>query len=119
MYGRARGIPPYTLQEDTMVETLTEATVSLARPQPSVEDQKRYAEAAAHALEALVARLSAGDGFAEKFAAHPRATLGAAGIVLQKEAVEFLMIHDPDRFDQVCDALFDLLDPDILNSLVG
>jgi hypothetical protein len=101
-----------------MIETV-DATQSLALPQTSLDDQKMHAESAAIALEALVARLSKGDGFAEEFAAHPKSALGGAGIVLQKEGIEFLMSQDPERFDRITDVLFDMLDPDVLNNLVG
>ncbi|MEJ8675582.1 hypothetical protein [Chromobacterium amazonense] len=83
------------------------------------DDKKQHAEAAAIALELLVNRLSSGDKFSKEFATNPIATLATAGIVLQKEGLEFLMDINPDRFDRLTDALFDLMDPALLNSIVG
>ena len=99
------------------MELLDEPVISRVRPQPSIEEQKQYAEAAANALETLATRLSLGGKFVEEFAAEPHATLGAAGIVLHKEGIEFLMAFDPDRFDRITDKLFDVLDPAMLSAM--
>ncbi len=84
----------------------------------SEEAKKKYAESAARSLEDLVARLKADRKFATTLQKKPRETLEAAGIRLEKEAIELFIAVDPDRFDRACDALFDILDPDFLTQLV-
>ena len=102
-----------------MNATVEQRPVELVRPQPTVEEQKQMANAAALGLEMLTSRLAANGGFAEEFIARPKSALGAAGIVLNKEGLEFLMMHDPVRFDQLTDLLFDNIHPDILAGGVG
>lgn len=77
------------------------------------------AEKAATALESLVRRLTMDDAFAAAVKANPREALSAAGLVLEKEAMESLMVVDPDRFDRACDALFDVVDSDFLLTMVA
>jgi hypothetical protein len=84
----------------------------------SEAEEKSYAMEAASALERLVERLRADDEFKQGLAREPRATMIRAGIIIEKEAIELLMKHDPDRFDRVCDSLFDRLDPDFLHALL-
>lgn len=105
--------------EVTLNDTTLDCVDTKVRPDPSVEEQKELAAAAARSLEGLVEKLSAGGKFAADFSMDPRATIDAAGIVLHKEYIEFLMIHDPDRFDRACDALFEVLDPDMINNLLS
>lgn len=102
-----------------MNATVAQRPATVTRPQPTVEEQKQLANAAGVALEMLTKRLAANDGFAEEFGAHPKSALGAAGIVLHKEGIEFLMTHDPARFDALSDKLFDLMDPNVVNAMVG
>ncbi|MEV4893009.1 hypothetical protein ACIBHY_42170 [Nonomuraea sp. NPDC050547] len=72
------------------------------------------AENAAKALEALVRRLGDDDTFAAALKESPRQTLADAGLTLEKESMEALMLVDPARFDLVSEALFDLVDSDFL-----
>jgi hypothetical protein len=102
-----------------MTATVAQRPATLARPQPTIEEKKQLANAAGVALEMLANRLAANDGFAEEFAAHPKSALGAAGIVLHKEGIEFLMTYDQVRFDELTDKLFDLMDPNVINATVG
>ena len=102
-----------------MNATVAVRPAAAIRPQPTEQEQKKMADAAAMALEMLVTRLAANDGFAEELVAHPKSALGAAGIVLQKEGIEFLMANDPARFDALTDRLFDQMNPDILANAVG
>lgn len=102
-----------------MNATVAQRPVDLAAPQPTADEQQQLADAAGVALDMLANRLAADDGFGEAFAAHPKSALGAAGIVLQKEGIEFLMARDPARFDALTDRLFDLMDPNVLNAAVG
>ena len=102
-----------------MFANATEDATLLARPQPSIEEQKAMGAATAAALEALNLRLRTDEKFVEELTAHPRSAMGAAGIVLQKEGIEFLMAFDPAKFDQLTDELYELLDPSILVAAVG
>lgn len=102
-----------------MIEMRAEVGLPQVRQQPTVQEQHELAKAAGLALEALVSRLRTDEKFAEEFAARPRSALGAAGIVLQKEGIEYLMTHDPDRFDVATDALFGLMSPDVLQTLAA
>ncbi len=85
----------------------------------SEEAKKMYAESAARSMEDLVSRLKTDPTFAPDLQKDPRGTLEGAGIKLEKEAIELLISRDASRFDQVCDALFELLDPTFLSQLVG
>lgn len=75
------------------------------------------AERAASTLESLVSRLGHDETFAKALADNPRETLASSGLVLEKEAMETLMLVDAERFDAACDKLFDLVDSDFLISM--
>lgn len=72
----------------------------------------------ARTMDAVVGRLTYDKDFAAALASNPHEALSAAGLLMDKEAVEVLMATDPDRFDRVCEALFDLVDSDFLHTLV-
>ncbi|MFJ3878471.1 hypothetical protein ACIPW5_13530 [Streptomyces sp. NPDC090077] len=76
--------------------------------------QVTEAEKAAQTLEALVARLGSDESFAAALKDAPRKTLADAGIVIEKESMESLMLVDAERFDRACELLFDLVDSDFL-----
>lgn len=102
-----------------MNATVANRPDTFVRPQPTLEEQKQLANATAAALEMLASRFAAQDGFAEQYLAHRKSALGAAGIVLHKEGLEFLLTHDPDRFDELTDRLYDMMDPTIIHAEVG
>ncbi|MEM5581493.1 MULTISPECIES: hypothetical protein [unclassified Roseibium] len=85
----------------------------------SAEAKKLYAESAARSMEELVERVTGDKGFTEALSKDPRTTLEKAGIKLEKEAVELLIAYEPERFDKICDKLFDVLDPDFLAKSVS
>ncbi|MER7736462.1 Os1348 family NHLP clan protein [Streptomyces erythrochromogenes] len=80
-------------------------------------EQVAEAEKAAQTLEALVGRLGHDDEFASALKEQPRQTLADAGLVIEKESMETLMLVDAERFDKACEALFDLVDSDFLISM--
>jgi hypothetical protein len=84
----------------------------------SIKAKELYVESAARSLEELINRLNDDHKFASIFAINPRETLDKAGINLEKESVELLIASDPERFDRICDKLFEVLDPSVLASLV-
>lgn len=102
-----------------MNPTVAHRPNTIVRPQPTLEEQKQLANATAAALEMLAHRFAAQDGFAEQYLTHRKSALGAAGIVLHKEGLEFLLMHDPDRFDKLTDRLYDMMDPTIIHAEVG
>ncbi|MFI6015587.1 hypothetical protein ACIBAG_43665 [Streptomyces sp. NPDC051243] len=77
-------------------------------------EQVAEAEKAAGTLEALVARLGSDEAFAAALTEQPRKTLADAGLVIEKESMETLMLVDAERFDRACESLFDLVDSDFL-----
>ncbi|MFD5388209.1 hypothetical protein ACFWMG_25390 [Streptomyces sp. NPDC127074] len=77
-------------------------------------EQAAEAEKAAQTLEALVARLGFDEDFATALKEKPRQTLADAGLVIEKESMETLMLVDAERFDKACEELFDLVDSDFL-----
>ncbi|MEU8508748.1 hypothetical protein AB0C40_29375 [Streptomyces brevispora] len=77
------------------------------------------ANKAAHTMEALIGRLSYDENFASHLANNPREALDGSGMLMEKEAVEVLMATDPERFDKLCEALFDLVDSDFLHQMVA
>ncbi|MFF2040927.1 hypothetical protein ACFVVX_10900 [Kitasatospora sp. NPDC058170] len=77
-------------------------------------EQVAGAEKAAQTLEALVARLGFDEDFATALKEKPRETLAGAGLVIEKESMELLMLVDSERFDKACEELFDLVDSDFL-----
>lgn len=83
----------------------------------SVEQLASAAEVA-RTMDAVVGRLTYDQEFAAALANNPREALTNAGLLLDKEAVEVLMTTDPERFDQACEALFNLVDSDFLHKLV-
>jgi hypothetical protein len=84
----------------------------------SADAKKMYAESAARSMEDLVSRLKSDKKFASALKKDPRRTLDAAGIKLEKEAMELFIATDPERFDKACDSLFDILDPEFFSKLV-
>ena len=112
-------MPNITNERVNMNAAVTQRLTAVTRRQPTVEEQKQLACSAGVALEMLADRLAANDGFAEEFIARPKSALGAAGIVLHKEGIEFLMTHDPARFDALTDKLFDVMDPNVINAEIG
>ena len=70
-------------------------------------------------MEAMIGRLSYDESFASHLANNPREALEGSGMLMEKEAVEVLMATDPERFDKLCEALFDLVDSDFLHTMVA
>lgn len=68
-------------------------------------------------LDAIVGRLTYDEEFATALAKDPLETLDRAGLHMDKEAVEFFIKNDPERFDKVCDSLSGLINPDTLIKL--
>jgi hypothetical protein len=83
------------------------------------QEQLSDAAKAALTMEAMVGRLSYDSGFAADLANSPLETLTKSGMVMDKEGVEILMATDPERFDKICEALFDLVDSDFLHKIVS
>ncbi|MCX5000787.1 Os1348 family NHLP clan protein [Streptomyces longwoodensis] len=82
-------------------------------------EQIADANKAALAMEALIGRLSHDEDFAVHLANNPRETLEASGLRMEKEAVQSLMAIDPERFDKLCESLFDLVDSDFLHAMTA
>ncbi|MGW2442986.1 hypothetical protein [Streptomyces sp. NPDC001675] len=80
-------------------------------------EQISDANRAALTMEALIGRLSHDEDFAAKLANNPRETLEASNMLMEKEAVQVLMAIEPERFDKLCEALFDLVDSDFLHAM--
>lgn len=78
----------------------------------------QLAAAAASCMDSIIGRLTYDKAFASALANNPREALAHAGLELDKEGVEALLAIDPERFDQACEALFDLVDSDFLHKLV-
>ncbi|MEV5243000.1 hypothetical protein AB0K89_28390 [Streptomyces cinnamoneus] len=70
-------------------------------------------------MEAMIRRLSYDESFATHLANNPREALDSSGMLMEKEAVEVLMATDPERFDKLCEALFDLVDSDFLHMMTN
>ncbi|MGX1853065.1 hypothetical protein [Streptomyces sp. NPDC055299] len=70
-------------------------------------------------MEAMIGRLSYDEDFASHLANNPREALEGSGMLMEKGAVEVLLATDPERFDKLCEALFDLVDSEFLHQLVG
>ncbi|MFJ3235683.1 hypothetical protein [Streptomyces sp. NPDC086787] len=81
---------------------------------PFTAAQVVEAEKAAQTLEALVARLASDESFGAALKEKPRETLAEAGMAIEKEAMEALMLVDAERFDEACERLFELVDSDFL-----
>ncbi|WEB42138.1 hypothetical protein MOV08_24700 [Streptomyces yunnanensis] len=81
--------------------------------------QVAAANQAALTMEAMIGRLSYDESFASHLANNPREALEGSGMLMEKEAVEVLLATDPERFDKLCEALFDLVDSDFLHAMVG
>ncbi|MCG8969528.1 MULTISPECIES: Os1348 family NHLP clan protein [Streptomyces] len=82
-------------------------------------EQIAEAGKAAVAMEALIQRLSQDEDFAVHLANNPREALEASGMSMEKEAVQALMATDPERFDKLCESLFDLVDSDFLHAMTA
>lgn len=82
-------------------------------------EQIAEATKAAQTLESLVSRLGRDETFAKELSENPRLALAEAGLTLEKESMEALMVVDAARFDKACDALFDLVDSDFLISMTS
>lgn len=80
-------------------------------------EQISDANKAAVTMEALIGRLSHDEDFAAHLANNPREALEASEMLMEKEAVQVLMAIDPERFDKLCEALFDLVDSDFLHTM--
>lgn len=70
-------------------------------------------------MEAMIGRLSYDESFASHLANNPREALEASGMVMDKEAVEALMATDMERFDKLCEALFNVVDSDFLHQMMA
>lgn len=80
-------------------------------------EQAATAEKAAQSLEALIHRLEFDAAFSAALKQNPRQALSDAGLSLEKESMETLMVVDPQRFDSACESLFGLVDSDFLISM--
>ncbi|MGQ4487590.1 hypothetical protein ACN6LM_004797 [Streptomyces sp. SAS_281] len=69
-------------------------------------------------MEALTERLQDED-FAAHLANNPREALEASDMRMEKEALQVLMATQPERFDKLCEALFDLVDSDFLHAMTA
>lgn len=72
----------------------------------------------AQTVDAIVGRLTYDQKFAAALSNNPREALEKEGLLMAKEGIEALMAVDPERFDQACEALFNLVDSDFLHRLV-
>ncbi|WP_432161032.1 hypothetical protein [Streptomyces sp. NRRL F-5630] len=77
------------------------------------------ANEAAHTMEALIGRLGSDEDFAVNLANNPREALEGSGMLMEKEAIEVLMATAPERFDELCEKLFDLVDSDFLHAMTA
>lgn len=68
-------------------------------------------------LDALVGRLTYDKEFADAMAKDPRKALGDAGMIMEKAAMEEFVRTNPERFDQVSDALGSLLHEDFFRAV--
>lgn len=93
--------------------------MALATASPFTSEQVTEAEKAAQTLEMLVALLGSDESFATALKEKPRKALADAGIVIEKESMEALMLVDVERFDKACDRLFDLVDSDFLITMTA
>lgn len=72
------------------------------------------AERAARSLESIASLLKSDEVFVAAMKVDPRGALAAAGLTLEKEAMEALLVVDPKRFDDACEELFSVADSDFL-----
>ncbi|WP_280271679.1 hypothetical protein [Nocardia wallacei] len=82
-------------------------------------EQLAEAANAAKTMEAMIGRLTYDSAFAADLANNPLRTIEKAGLVMDKEGVEILMTTEPERFDRICETLFDLVDSDFLHKIVS
>lgn len=85
----------------------------------SAKAKRYYAQSAVASLESLINHLDGEKEFSSRLAKSPRETLESVGITLEKEAIELLIATEPKRFDELCDKLFTLLDPDLLAEMIA
>ncbi|MFB7076433.1 Os1348 family NHLP clan protein [Streptomyces sp. NPDC056308] len=82
-------------------------------------EQIANAKKAAATMEALIGRIIHDEDFAAHLANNPREALEGSGMLMEKGAIEVLMTTDPERFDKLCEELFDVVDSDFLHMMTA
>ncbi|GGU56647.1 hypothetical protein [Streptomyces lavendofoliae] len=80
-------------------------------------EQIAAANKVARTMESLIERLGSDEDFTAHLANNPREALEGSGMLMEKEAVEVLMATSPERFDELCEKLFDLVDDEFLHMM--